>query len=184
LDPILMDDDQLKWILASSGMTRSEAPYQYKVNTKKRDVAEREGLANDEEEVEDLWAVEKIEEILRASYERKTKGPRIGGEDNHSFNIDVSVEPINPCATNTPKRTPPFRQPKFEGSSTAGSTSTQSETTGGSSSGNLSQLYTLREGGTSSTFGMEGHDPTIILPEFRGEAIEDLEKHFFICTKI
>jgi hypothetical protein len=33
------------------------------------------------------------------------------------------VEPINPCATNTPKRTPPFRKPKFGGSPTAGSTS-------------------------------------------------------------
>jgi hypothetical protein len=125
LDPILMDDDQLKWILASSGTTRSGAPYQYKVNTKKRVVAEREGLASDEEEVEDLWAVEQIEEILCAAYERKTRGPRTGGEDNHPFNINVSVEPINPCATNTPKRTPPFRQPKFGGSPTAGSTSTQ-----------------------------------------------------------
>jgi hypothetical protein len=58
LDLILMDDDQLKWILASLGMTRSGAPYQYKINTKKRDIAEREGLASDEEEVEDLWAME------------------------------------------------------------------------------------------------------------------------------
>ena len=57
MDLILMDDDQLKWILASLGMTHSRAPYQYKVNTKKRDVAEREGLASDEEEVEDLWDV-------------------------------------------------------------------------------------------------------------------------------
>jgi hypothetical protein len=64
LDPIMMDDDQIKWILASSGMTRSGVPYQYKVNTKKRVVAAREGLASDEEEVEDLWAVEQIEEIL------------------------------------------------------------------------------------------------------------------------
>jgi hypothetical protein len=54
LDPILMDDDQLKWILASPGMTRSGVPYQYKVNTKKRVVAVREGLESDEEEVEDL----------------------------------------------------------------------------------------------------------------------------------
>jgi hypothetical protein len=46
LDPILMDDDQLKWILASSGTTRSRAPYQYKVNTKKRAIAKREGLAS------------------------------------------------------------------------------------------------------------------------------------------
>jgi hypothetical protein len=79
LDPILMDDDQLKWILASSGTTRSGVPYQYKVNTKKRVVAEREGLASDEEEVEGLWDEEKIEEIMHATYERKTRGPRTGG---------------------------------------------------------------------------------------------------------
>jgi len=54
LDPILMDDYQLKWILASSGTTCRGVPYQYKVNTKKRAVAEREGLASDEEEVEDI----------------------------------------------------------------------------------------------------------------------------------
>jgi hypothetical protein len=57
LDLISMDDDQFKWILASSGTMRSGAPYQYKINTKKRDIAEREGLASDEEEVEDLRAV-------------------------------------------------------------------------------------------------------------------------------
>jgi hypothetical protein len=174
-----MDDDQLKWILASSGMMHSRVPYQYKVNIKKRVVVEREGLASDEEEVEDLQVVEKIEEILRAAYERKKRGPRTGGEDNHSFNINVSVEPINPCATNTPKITPPFRQPNFEGSLTVGSTSTQRETTGGASSGNLSQLSTPCEGGSSSVFGMAGHNPTIRLPEFRGEAAEEPEKHLF-----
>jgi hypothetical protein len=58
LDLISMDDDQLKWILSSSGMMRRGAPYQYKINTKKRDIAEREGLASDEEEVEDLRAVD------------------------------------------------------------------------------------------------------------------------------
>jgi hypothetical protein len=95
----------------------------------------REGLASDEEEVEDLWAVEQIEEILHATYERKMRGPRMRGEGSHPIHINVSVEPINPCVTNTPKRTPPFRQPKFGGSLTAGSTSTQGETTGGASSG-------------------------------------------------
>jgi hypothetical protein len=163
LDPILMDDDQLKWILASSGTTHSGAPYQYKVNTKKRVVAEREGLASDEEEVEDLQDVEQIEEILHMTYERKTRGPRTGGEDSHPFHINVSVEPINPCATNTPKRTPPFRKPKFRGSLTAGSTSTQRTTSRGASSGNLSQVSTLHGGGSSSVFGMAGHDPTIKL---------------------
>jgi hypothetical protein len=160
----MMDDDQLKWILASSGMTLRGVRYQYKVNTKKRVIAVREGLASDEEEVEDLRAVEKIEEILRTAYERKTRIPRKGGEYNHSFNINVSVEPINPCATNTPKRTPPFRQPKFEGSPTSRSTLTQRETTGGASLGNLIQLSTPHRGGSSLVFGMEGHNPTIILP--------------------
>jgi hypothetical protein len=137
VDPILMDDDQLKWILASSGMTSSGVPYQYKVNTKKRDVVTREGLARDEEEVEDLWVVEQIEEILCATYEQKIRGPRTGGEDSHPFHINVSVEPINPCATNTPKRTPSFRQMNFEGSLTARSTSTIGETTEGEVSGKL-----------------------------------------------
>jgi hypothetical protein len=58
LDLISMDEDQLKWILASLGMKRRGAPYQYKINTKKRDIAKREGLASDEEEVEDLRVVE------------------------------------------------------------------------------------------------------------------------------
>jgi hypothetical protein len=41
--------------------TRNGVPYQCNVNTKKRVVATREGLVSDEEEVEDLWAVEHIE---------------------------------------------------------------------------------------------------------------------------
>jgi hypothetical protein len=102
LDLISMDDDQLKWILASSRMTHSEETYQYNRNTKKRAINEREGLVSDEEEVEDLRDMEQIEEILRATYERKTRDPRMGGEDNHPFRINVSVEPINPCAANTP----------------------------------------------------------------------------------
>ena len=64
LDLIMMDDDQIKWIVVIAGKMRSRAPYQYKVNTKKRVIAEREGLTSDEEEVEDIQAVEQIEEIL------------------------------------------------------------------------------------------------------------------------
>jgi hypothetical protein len=54
LDSIMMDNDQIKWILVSTRKACSRAPYQYKVNTKKRVVAMREGLVSDEEEVEDL----------------------------------------------------------------------------------------------------------------------------------
>jgi hypothetical protein len=164
VDPILMDDDQLKCILASSGMRRRGVPYQYKVNTKKRVVAMRDGLTSDEEEVEDLWVVEQIEEILHVTYERKTRGPRMGGEGIHPIHMNVSVEPINPCGTNTPKRTPPFRKPKFEGSLKTRSTSFIRATTGGSRSGSTSQVSTLRDGGSSSLFRMAGNDPTIRLP--------------------
>jgi hypothetical protein len=52
LDPIMMDDDQIKWIFASAGKMRSGVPYQYKVNTKKRDIVVRECLVSDEEKVE------------------------------------------------------------------------------------------------------------------------------------
>jgi hypothetical protein len=113
LDPIMMDDDQIKWIMATTGKTRSGVPYQYKVNTKKRAISMREGLASDEEEVEDLRAMEQIEEILGATYEWKMRVPRVRIEGSNPIHINVSVEPINPCVTNTTRRTPPFRQPNF-----------------------------------------------------------------------
>jgi hypothetical protein len=163
LDPIMMDDDQIKRIMATAGKTRSGVPYQYKVNTKKRVIAAREGLESDEEEVEDLWAVEQIEEILRATYERKTRGPRAGREGNNPIHINVSVEPINPCTTNTPKRTPPFRQPNFGRRKTVGSTSTQGTTTGGANSGSTSQVSTphaevvVQHSGWSDTIPPSGY---------------------------
>jgi hypothetical protein len=58
------------------GKTHNERPYQYNMNNKKRAISDREGLASDEEEVEYLRDVEHIEEILRATYEMKTRGPR------------------------------------------------------------------------------------------------------------
>jgi hypothetical protein len=53
LDPIMMDDDQIKRIMVKTGRMRSGVPYQYKVNNKKRAIAAREGLESDEVEVED-----------------------------------------------------------------------------------------------------------------------------------
>ena len=58
LDPIMMDDDQIKWIMAIARKTHSGVPYQYNMNTKKKVVVAKEGLASDEEEVEDLSTVE------------------------------------------------------------------------------------------------------------------------------
>jgi hypothetical protein len=54
LDPIMMDEDHIKQIMVIAGKMCSRVPYQYKVNTKKKSIATREGLASDEEEVEDL----------------------------------------------------------------------------------------------------------------------------------
>jgi hypothetical protein len=48
LDPIMMDKNQIKNIMATVGKTCSGVPYQYKVNTKKRVIAVRGGLASDE----------------------------------------------------------------------------------------------------------------------------------------
>jgi hypothetical protein len=46
-------------------------------------------------------------------------------------------------------------------------------------------LHCVEVGGrSSSSFNMEGHDPTIRLLEFKGEASEDLEKHLFVCENI
>ena len=113
LDPIMMEEEQIKHIMTIAGRKHSGAPYQYNMNNKKRAIIVREDLESDEEEVEDLSAMKKIEEIMRVTYERNTRGPRAEIEGNTPIHISVSVEPINPCATNTPRRTPPFRQPNF-----------------------------------------------------------------------
>jgi hypothetical protein len=46
MDPIMMDDEKTKEVIRSVGVMRSEIPYHYKINSKKRDVAEQEGLDN------------------------------------------------------------------------------------------------------------------------------------------
>jgi hypothetical protein len=48
LDPIMLDEDQIKWIMVETGRKRNGVPYQYKINTKKRVISTREGLASDE----------------------------------------------------------------------------------------------------------------------------------------
>jgi hypothetical protein len=56
--PIIMKEDQIKQIKETDGKMHSGLPYQYKMNNKKRTIADREGLASDEEEVEGLWDME------------------------------------------------------------------------------------------------------------------------------
>jgi hypothetical protein len=109
LDPITMDEDQIKKIMEIARRTCSGVPYRYNMNTKKRVVVAREGCESNEEGVEDLQDVEKIEEIHGMKYKMNMRGPRVGMEVNTSIHISVSVEPINQCATNTRRITPPFR---------------------------------------------------------------------------
>jgi hypothetical protein len=66
----MMDEDQTKKIMEKYGTMHNGRPYQYKMNNKKRAIADREGLESDEEEVEDLglWS------ILRKSCAQHMKG--------------------------------------------------------------------------------------------------------------
>jgi hypothetical protein len=57
MDPIMMEEDQIKRIMAKVGKTHNRIPYQYKMNNKKRVIADREGSTSDEEEVEDIRVV-------------------------------------------------------------------------------------------------------------------------------
>jgi hypothetical protein len=85
MEPIMMDEDHIKEMMDKLGMTRSGRPYQYKINIKKRELPEQEGLESDEEEVEDLLAMGKIEEILHATYDRKNRGQGFGVEEGSPF---------------------------------------------------------------------------------------------------
>ena len=58
------------------------------------------------------------------------RGPRVRIEGSNPIHINVNVEPINPCATNTLRRKPPFKKLNFGRRKTSGSTSTQGTTTG------------------------------------------------------
>jgi hypothetical protein len=181
---IMMEEDQINQIMAKVGKMHSGVPYQYKMNNKKRAIVDRQGLESDEEEVEDLWVVEKIKEILHTMYKMKTGVPRSRTEGRTPIQITVSVEPTTPCATNTPERTPAFRQPNFSGRKKTGNAPNQGASYGGAISGSNNQLSTPHRGSSSTRFKMAGHDPMIRLPDFRGEASKDPEKHLFICEKI
>jgi SPX domain protein involved in polyphosphate accumulation len=80
IDPIMMKEYQIKKIMEKDGKTHSGVPYKYKMNNKKRAIANREDLASDEEEVDYIQVVYQIEEILRETYERKTRGLGLGSE--------------------------------------------------------------------------------------------------------
>jgi hypothetical protein len=94
------------------------------------------------------------------------------------------VEPITPCTTSTPEITPAYKQSYFSGRRPTGPGSIHSASTGGANSRNIIQGYTICRGSIPTQFAMEGHDPTIQLPKFQGEATKELEKHLFIFAKI
>jgi hypothetical protein len=124
------------------------------MNNKKRAIDDSEGLERDEEEVEDIQAMEKIEEILHVMYERKIEGPRSGTNGRNPIQNTVSVEPTTPCATNTPEKKIVFRQPNFSGRNTTGHTSNKGASTRGAILGSNNQLSTSCGGSSSTQFKM------------------------------
>jgi hypothetical protein len=94
------------------------------------------------------------------------------------------VEPTTPCATDTLEGTQDFRQPIFNRRGVAGQGSNRGKSNVGTSSRSTNQLSKLHGGSSSTRFKMAGVDPTIILPEFRGEDSEDHEKNLFIFENI
>jgi hypothetical protein len=87
MNPIMMDEDQIKETMDRVGTTRSRIPYKYKINRKKRAVVEQEVLDSDEEEVEDICATGQIEEILCTTYDRKTRCQGSDAEEGSPFQI-------------------------------------------------------------------------------------------------
>jgi hypothetical protein len=79
---------------------------------------------------------------LCEKYERKKRGSMKGTKDITPIHVNVSVEHINPCVTNTPERAPSFRQPNFSEINTAGSAPNQGKETRGASSGSSSEVST------------------------------------------
>jgi hypothetical protein len=144
----------------------SGQPYQYKMNRKKRAVAEREGLESDEEEVEDLRATGKIEDILRTTYKMKTRGHRSDAKEGSPFHIRLSMEPTTPCGTKTYEEEKPINQQEISGRrifTKCGSSGNSSRSVSSTSS---SQVSTLCRIGSTTNFIMAGQDQTIRLPEF------------------
>jgi hypothetical protein len=80
IEPIMMDEDQTKNIMEKSRRMCTGIPYQYNMNRKKRSIADKEGLESDGEEVEDIRAMQNIEETIHATYERKRRGTGSGIE--------------------------------------------------------------------------------------------------------
>jgi hypothetical protein len=123
-------------------------------------------LDNDEEEVEDLRVIEKIEEILRDTYERKTRVQGSGEKEGSPFHILISVEPTTPCVTKTSKEEKLVNQQVIRGRRTFTGHGSSGKSSRRVSSKSSSQLSTPCGGGSKTNFTMEGQDSTIRLPEF------------------
>jgi hypothetical protein len=108
--PIMMDQEEIQEIMEKAGTTHSGRTYQYKINMKKRVVAEREVLESDDEEVDDLHAMEHIEEIICTTYKINTRGEISNEEANTLVQIRICVEPTTPCTINTSTKKELFRE--------------------------------------------------------------------------
>jgi hypothetical protein len=94
------------------------------------------------------------------------------------------VEPTTPCANKTTKEEKLVNQQVISGRIIF----TECWLSGNSRRSIIStsriQVSTLCRGGSSTNFTMEGQDPTIRLPYFRGDGLDDPKNHLFICENI
>jgi hypothetical protein len=121
---------------------------------------------------------------LCATYERKTRGHGSDAEEGSPFHIQISVEPTTPCATKTNEGRKMVNQQVISGRSIFTGRGSNGISSKSLSSTHSSQVSTPRRGGSSINFTMARLDPTIRLPEFRGEGSEDPHKNLFICENI
>jgi hypothetical protein len=91
------------------------------------------------------------------------------------------VEPTTPCATKT------FEEEKLVNHQVISGRRILTECGSSASSSrslflaSISQVSTLREGGSTTNFTIARQDPTIRLPKFRGDRLDGLDNNFFIC---
>jgi hypothetical protein len=94
------------------------------------------------------------------------------------------VEPTTPYATKTFEEEEAFKQQMISGRICLVRCGSSGNSRRSISSESSIQVSTVRKGGSTTKFTMDGKDPTIQLPKFRGEGSDDPEKHLFICEKI
>jgi hypothetical protein len=135
-------------------------------------------LYNDEEEIEDLHSMWKIEDILCATYERKTIGYGSSEEEGSPFQIQISVEPTTPYATKTSEEEKEIKQQVISGGIIFTRRGSRSRSASSTSS---IQVSTLHRGGSSINFTMARQYPMENKTLEKYEGFGKIQEHVDKC---